>query len=56
VDWPWFCDQVRTGAQPVSPWCGMQVAELASLGPRPLEWAPADAAGLPPAANPHTGQ
>jgi isopentenyl-diphosphate delta-isomerase len=52
VDWEWFCDQVRTGQQRVSPWCAMQVAELARLGPRPLEWAPAGEAGLPPAANP----
>jgi isopentenyl-diphosphate Delta-isomerase len=50
VDWGWFCDQVRAGRQPVSPWCAMQLAELAALGPQPLAWAPADAAGLPPAA------
>jgi isopentenyl-diphosphate delta-isomerase len=54
VDWEWFCDQVRAGRQPVSPWCAMQVAELARLGPRPREWAPAGDAGLPPAANPQT--
>jgi hypothetical protein len=28
----------------------MQLAELTTLGPRPLDWAPADAADLPPAA------
>jgi isopentenyl-diphosphate delta-isomerase len=50
VAWDRFCEQVRTGRQPVSPWCAMQVAELAALGLRPLAWAPADAADLPPAA------
>jgi isopentenyl-diphosphate Delta-isomerase len=50
VDWDQFCDAVRAGRQPVSPWCAMQVRELATLGPRPLEWAAADAADLPPAA------
>jgi hypothetical protein len=28
----------------------MQLAELTALGPRPLTWAPADMADLPPAA------
>ncbi len=50
VDWEEFCAAVRAGQQPVSPWCAMQLTELAALGPRPLTWAPADAADLPPAA------
>jgi isopentenyl-diphosphate delta-isomerase len=50
VDWELFGEQVRAGRQPVSPWCEMQLAELAVLGPRPLAWAAADAADLPPAA------
>jgi isopentenyl-diphosphate Delta-isomerase len=50
VDWEQFCHAVRDGRQPVSPWCAWQLAELAALGPRPLDWSPADAAGLPPAA------
>jgi len=50
VDWDEFCDAVRAGRQPVSPWCALQLAELTALGPRPLDWGPADAAGLPPAA------
>jgi isopentenyl-diphosphate delta-isomerase len=50
VDWEDFCAAVRTGQQPVSPWCAMQVAELAALGPGPLHWVPADPAALPPAA------
>jgi isopentenyl-diphosphate delta-isomerase len=50
VDWGEFCEAVRTGQQPVSPWCAMQLAELTALGPRPPDWIPADAADLPPAA------
>jgi isopentenyl-diphosphate Delta-isomerase len=52
VDWERFRDEARTGLQPVSPWCAMQLAELAALGPQPLTWVPADAADLPPAAVP----
>jgi isopentenyl-diphosphate delta-isomerase len=50
VDWDQFCDAVRDGRQPVSPWCARQLTELAALGPRPLDWSAADAARLPPAA------
>ena len=50
VDWGQFCDGIRAGRQPVSPWCAMQVAELVALGPRPLTWQAADDADLPPAA------
>jgi isopentenyl-diphosphate delta-isomerase len=50
VEWDEFCEAVRTGRQPVSPWCAMQLRELAALGSRPLDWGPADAADLPPAA------
>ena len=50
VDWAEFCAAVRAGRQPVSPWCALQLPELAALGPRPLDWIPADVAGLPPAA------
>jgi isopentenyl-diphosphate delta-isomerase len=50
VDWKEFCAAVLAGRQPVSPWCAMQLAELAALGPQPLTWIPADAADLPPAA------
>ena len=50
VDWDEFRGAVRSGRQPVSPWCEMQLTELAALGPRPLDWVPADAAHLPPAA------
>ncbi|HEY2269143.1 MAG TPA: isopentenyl-diphosphate Delta-isomerase [Streptosporangiaceae bacterium] len=50
VDWADFGEAVRSGRQPVSPWCTMQLGELAALGPKPLDWIPADPAGLPPAA------
>ena len=50
VDWDEFCEAVRTGRQPISPWCAMQLRELTALGSRPLDWVPADAADLPPAA------
>jgi isopentenyl-diphosphate delta-isomerase len=50
ADWEDFCAAVRTGQQPVSPWCALQIAELTALGPDPLHWVPADPAGLPAAA------
>jgi isopentenyl-diphosphate delta-isomerase len=50
VNWEDFCEAVQAGRKPVSPWCAMQVAELAVLGPRPLDWVPADPSALPPAA------
>ena len=50
VDWDEFCEGVRTGRQPISPWCAMQLSELTALGPQPLDWSPADAADLPPVA------
>jgi isopentenyl-diphosphate Delta-isomerase len=50
VDWAGFGAAVRDGREPVSPWCEQQLAGLAVLGPRPLDWLPADPSGLPPAA------
>ncbi|MGH8921320.1 MAG: isopentenyl-diphosphate Delta-isomerase, partial [Actinomycetes bacterium] len=50
VNWEEFCEAVRTGRQPISPWCAMQLSELTALGPQPLDWSPADAGDLPPAA------
>lgn len=44
VDWPAFATAVLEGAREVSPWCRLQVAELAPLGP-PQDW---PAAELPP--------
>jgi len=50
VDWDEFCAAVRAGRQSISPWCALQLAELTALGPRPLTWAAAGEAELPPAA------
>lgn len=47
--WPEFSDQVRAGQLQVSPWCALQVAELAALGPEPRRWRGADPADLPSA-------
>jgi isopentenyl-diphosphate Delta-isomerase len=53
VDWDQFCAEVAAGQQSISPWCAMQLTELVTLGPKPLTWAAADAADLPPAAGLH---
>jgi isopentenyl-diphosphate Delta-isomerase len=50
LDWDEFREAVGAGRQPVSPWCALQLRELTALGSRPLDWGPADAADLPPAA------
>ncbi len=50
VDWADFTSQVGSGEQPISPWCALQVAELAVLGAAPLTWPAGSAADLPPAA------
>jgi len=50
VDWSDFRTQVLAGQQPISPWCALQVAELATLDDDPLSWTAAPAAELPPAA------
>lgn len=50
VDWPMFAKQVRAGDREVSPWCALQVEQLAELGASPWEWPVGDPAGLPPAA------
>jgi isopentenyl-diphosphate Delta-isomerase len=50
VDWDQFCAAVAAGQQSISPWCAMQLTELMALGPKPLTWAPADQADLPPGA------
>jgi isopentenyl-diphosphate delta-isomerase len=52
VDWSDFTQRVRTGQQPISPWCALQVAELNALGNAPLDWPTAPAPDLPPAARP----
>lgn len=50
VSWPEFAREVLDGTRSVSPWCRLQVAELAALGPDPTGWAVGDAAALPAAA------
>ncbi len=50
TDWADFSEQVRAGEQQVSPWCAMQVAELAALGPEPPHWPAASPEDLPLAA------
>lgn len=50
ADWPRFRDDVTDGRRAVSPWCALQVRELAELGPDPFGWPAADPAELPPAA------
>lgn len=50
TDWPAFRDDVSAGRRAVSPWCALQVRELAELGPDPLRWPAADRGELPPAA------
>jgi isopentenyl-diphosphate delta-isomerase len=53
VDWPG--DDVQAGLEAavgaeLSPWCVLQLQELVRLGEVPGEWAMADRASLPPAA------
>jgi isopentenyl-diphosphate delta-isomerase len=50
VSWPLFVSLVTGGELTVSPWCRTQVDQLVALGPDPLDWPAADAAGLPAAA------
>jgi isopentenyl-diphosphate delta-isomerase len=50
VLWPEFAESVLDGSREVSPWCVLQVRELAALGNDPLSWQIADAALLPAAA------
>ncbi|MGX7827170.1 isopentenyl-diphosphate Delta-isomerase [Actinokineospora sp. 24-640] len=49
VDWPPFAQAVLSGARAVSPWCELQVRELATLGPDPLAWPLGDESALPAA-------
>ena len=49
ISWPTFATAVLSGERQVSPWCALQVSELARLGPDPLAW-PVATQGLPQAA------
>lgn len=50
MSWPLFVSLVTGGELAVSPWCRTQVDQLVALGPDPLDWPVAAAAGLPAAA------
>jgi isopentenyl-diphosphate delta-isomerase len=50
IAWPAFSEEVASGALTVSPWCALQVPQLAALGPDPRRWPTGDAAALPAAA------
>ena len=50
VGWTDLLEQVRANQFQVSPWCALQLSELARLGPDPLHWPAADPATLPSAA------
>jgi isopentenyl-diphosphate delta-isomerase len=50
VDWNQFRVEVSTGARDVSPWCRMQLDQLAAVGPDPDEWPVAGDDALPVAA------
>lgn len=52
VGWDDFRAQVLAGQQPISPWCALQVAELAQFNGIPPDWPEASPGDLPPAALP----
>jgi isopentenyl-diphosphate Delta-isomerase len=49
IPWPMFRDDVLSGRREVSPWCALQVADLAAFPSDPLFWPAGDPADLPPA-------
>lgn len=49
IAWPEFTRSVSSGAQPISPWCADQLAELNALGPGPFGWPAASDSDLPAA-------
>lgn len=49
-DWATFREAVLAGRRDVSPWCVEQVAALAAVEERPVQFTPGSAADLPPAA------
>ncbi|WP_219464186.1 isopentenyl-diphosphate Delta-isomerase [Nonomuraea rhizosphaerae] len=50
MPWKEFTDGVMSGLLAISPWCREQVPLLDELGSDPMDWSPAPAAELPPAA------
>lgn len=51
IDWAELCAGVNDTI-PVSPWCTLQVTQLATLGPDPGQWPTAALTELPPVAHP----
>jgi isopentenyl-diphosphate Delta-isomerase len=49
IPWPMFRDDVLAGRRAVSPWCALQVAELAAFPSDPLAWPGSPWSTLPPA-------
>lgn len=54
--WDQLIGEVSAGQLAVSPWCRLQVAELAALGNRPDHWPVAENTDLPPAAREATAE
>ncbi|MBB4964544.1 isopentenyl-diphosphate Delta-isomerase [Saccharothrix violaceirubra] len=50
VDWAEFVPAVLSGVRPISPWCRLQVEELAKLDDDPTRWPVGVESDLPPAA------
>jgi isopentenyl-diphosphate delta-isomerase len=50
IAWSAFSEEVASGERVVSPWCTLQVPQLAALGPDPRQWPKGDEAALPAAA------
>ncbi len=51
VGWKEFSAKVLADETEVSPWCVLQIRQLAELGPEPTQWPKGAAADLPPAAH-----
>ena len=51
IAWSAFSEEVASGERAVSPWCTLQVPQLAALGPHPRRWPRGDGAALPAAAH-----
>lgn len=51
-DWREFADETLRDPSSVSPWCALQVDQLAKLGHEPLRWPEAETDALPAAAQP----
>ena len=50
VHWAGFVADVLSGERAVSPWCSLQIAQIAALGPDPFRWPDVDMTALPTAA------